>query len=425
MRAVAPVRVVALMAAAIALIANAGIPTADASTAYGTTTPLAQLDGRLLVAHGDNFMGGAMVMQTELQTASGAVSLELPASEHSRALELAGQRVRVLGSRVTSSFAAASLSPAVVETAATARAAKPAATMRTMRIAVVLMRLPGSTAEPVTKSSVQSSTFGATNSVANWYAQMSGKQVAVTGTVYGYYTGVRSCDLSTQTRVAEAAAEKNGYVATNFDHLVVYAPPQACGFAGMGWVGANGVFLNGTVNRGVMEHELGHNLGLWHAGAYACGVAPLSGSCLVDYGDPTDVMGATQPNHGYSAEHKFELGWMPSSEVRTVATGTQTIALTAAENPLVSGSIELIHVRATDGTLYAVDRRTSTGYDTGLSGVWIREVASVDTDDAELVRTTAFAPGQTFTSSVHHVTIKTLADSGPTASVRVCVGSCN
>ena len=45
-------------------------------------------------------------------------------------------------------------------------------------------------------------------------------------------------------------------------------------------------------------------------------------------------MGDPSLNHGYSAEHKYMLGWIPASEVRTVTTGTATIALTASENPL-------------------------------------------------------------------------------------------
>ena len=135
-------------------------------------------------------------------------------------------------------------------------------------------------------------------------------------------------------------------------------------------------------------------------------------------------MGDPYLNRGFSAEHKFQLGWIPASEVRTVTSGTQTIALTASENPLIAGSTQLIRVRAADGTLFAIDRRASVGYDTGLSGVWIREVASVGSDDTELVRSTALGAGQTFADSVHHIAIKTLTDSGPTASIRVCVGPC-
>ena len=267
---------------------------------------------------------------------------------------------------VTALVGLAGLSPAAATPAsAHATALVPA---RTMRIAVVLLRLPGSNAEPVSRATMQSTMFGATKSVANWFAQTSGGQVKVTGAVYGYFGGVRSCDLATELAAGAAAAAQSGYVAANYDNLVVYTPSQSCGFSGMGWIGASGAFLSGDASQGVIEHELGHNLGLMHAGAYACGAAAPTGSCLLDYGDPTDVMGDQTLNHGLSAEHKYMLGWIPASEVRTVTAGTQTIALTASENPLVAGSTELIHVRAADGTLFAVDRRASLGYDAGYRG---------------------------------------------------------
>ena len=403
-------RALAVVVTAVAMISLTSLSAADAKNAPARARSNNQIrGGRLMVAHGDNFTTGAMVMQTKLRTASGDVPLVVPASAHATVLALAGHGVQVRGSRIAAS---STVQPKVAHA------------VGAMRIAVVLMRLPGSTAEPVSKAAVKMSTFGPTNSVAQWYSQMSGGQVAVTGTVYGYFPGVRTCDLSTQLDAAAAAARRSGYVASNYDHLVVYTPTQSCAFAGIGWVGENGVFLNGSTTPGLMEHELGHNLGVWHAGRYACGAAPFSAKCLLVYGDPADVMGDPYSNHGYSAEHKHALGWIPDAEVRTVASGTQTIALTASEDPVVAGSTELIHLRATDGTLYAIDRRASIGYDAGLSGVWIRRVASLNSDDTQLVRNGALGAGATFTDPVHHVTIKTLADSGPRASVQVCVGAC-
>jgi hypothetical protein len=402
-RASARLSVAGLLATVLATTCAANLLPAGA-----TDMPAVALHGTLMVAHGDNFAGGPMVMQTSLQTTSGVVPLNVGAYDHAQLLALAGKRVSVAGSRI--SLTSSVTAHAVV------------ATPRAMRIAVVLMRLPGSSAEPVSKASVQASTFGPTSSVADWFSKMSGGQVAVTGTVYGYFNGVKSCDLATQIAAATAAAAGAGYVTSAYDHLVVYTPSQPCGFTGIGWVGYGGAMLNGTMNRGVMEHELGHNLGLLHSGLYSCGLAAPSPSCLVDYGDPTDVMGISVNNRGYNAEHKFTIGWLPASEIRTVTSGTQTVALTASENPLVADSKELIHVHAADGTLLAIDRRASVGYDAGLSGVWIRRVAYVKTDDTELILNHALAAGQTFTA--HGVTIKTLSDSGTTASIKVCVGPC-
>ena len=381
------------------------------------------LVGRLLIAHGDNFATGAMVMQTGLRTASGYVRLTLPVSQHARTLALAGASVRVQGTLSSNSFTVSQVSP-LPDPRAVARPAGWVRSPQVMRIAVVLMRLPGSSTAPASKAAVKRSTFGAKRSVADWYSQTSGKHVVVTGTVFGIYTGVRSCDLGVQLSAAAAAAAKGGYVASDFDHLVVVEPEQSCGFSGIGWVGQNGVFLNGDATPGVMEHELGHNLGLWHAGAYSCPASAVSAACLTEYGDPTDVMGSPYLDHGYNAEHKRRIGWIPATEVRTVVAGTQTITLTASEDPVVLGAIELIHLRAADGTIYSIDKRASIGYDAGLSGVWIRRLSATNTVDTALVRNSAYTPGTTFTDAVHRVTIKTLSDSGPAAKVRVCVGAC-
>jgi len=409
-----------------ALVGLGGVPVANAAAPIaGPQRGGAGITGTLMVAHGDNFATGAMIMQTELSTSSGVVALVVPASEHAHIVGLAGQRVQLRGAPVGASVAVSDVSPTVAAPA-TSASTETVASARPLHVAVVLLRPPGTTAEPVSKTALHASMFGAPNSVANWYAKTSGGQVRVTGTVYGSYDGVRSCDLATELRVGAAAASHHGYVASNATTLIVYTPQQACNFSGMAWIGAPGVFLNGTAAPGVIEHELGHNLGLLHAGAYECATTTRSAGCLVDYGDPTDVMGDPTLDHGYSAEHKYQLGWIPASEVRTVTAGTHTIALTAAENPLVAGSTELIHVRAADGTMFAIDRRASVGYDVGLSGVWIRDVAEAGTDDTELMRSTALPAGESFTDAVHRVTIRTLNDRPNTASasVEVCVGPC-
>jgi hypothetical protein len=413
---------------AVALVGLSTTPPVSAAAAAApaaATARLRSLDGLLMVAHGTR-RSGAMVMQTLLVTDTGSIPLAVPMSLHRRLVELAGPRVNARGTTSGRSFAVTTLSTATGARVAHVAAASPRANTRTpkvMRIAVVLMRFPGSNAG-ATKAAVKAPTFGARKSVANWFSQTSGKQVKVTGTVFGYYPGVRTCDLGSQMVAGAVAAAKDGYVASKFDHLVVVEPAQDCGFGGIGWVGQNGVFLNGDVTPGVMEHELGHNLGLWHAGAYACGSNAIATSCLAEYGDPSDVMGSPYLNHGYNAEHKHRIGWIPAVEVRTVSTGTQTITLTASEDPLVAGSIQLIHLRAADGTMYSIDKRASIGYDAGLSGVWIRRVAAANTVDTALVRSSAYTPGSTFTDLIHHVTVKTLTDGLSKATVRVCVGVC-
>src|SRR5262249_14259930 len=154
----------------------------------------------------------------------------------------------------------------------------------------------------------------------------SGGAVSVTGTVYGYYDTTYSnskCIGPTQNssqyfaeRLADAAnhAKADGYVASNYHNLVIVTPGFNCGFSGVAWVGANGVWLNGNLNRGVAEHELGHNLGNEHSGTLDCGnVAYAASGCTVtDYGDPFDVMGDAGAGHQYNAYHKQVVGWLPA-----------------------------------------------------------------------------------------------------------------
>lgn len=279
-----------------------------------------------------------------------------------------------------------------------------------------------------TVSQAQTNFFGATNSVAEWYSQVSGGQVAVTGQVYGYYnpTGVPSgsCDLGTWNSAAAAAAAADGYVASNYDNLVVYTPGQSCPFAGIAYVGWNGVLLNGYIGQSVAEHELGHNLGLWHAGAYSCGAGPFATSCLYDYGDPYDTMGSGNNRH-FSATHKAMLGWIPPSEIQTISSGTQTFTLTSSEKPVVAGSTQIVRIQGSAGRVYEVEHREPYGYDTGLLGILIRIKERVTTDDTTLPTNNPplasfFLPtGQSYVDAAQGLTVKTLSISGSTAQIQV------
>ncbi len=399
-------------------------PTANADPGR----PLSHLDGRLLVAVRDLGRGALAPVQASLRTASGVVRLRVPGSQRAQLQALAGQPVRAQGVRVKGAFNAVSLEPTSPDRVDAVASPRLAATSSRMLVAVVLMHLPGSKAEPVATREAGARFFGRRRgqaSVAQWFAEASGGQMSVTGTVFGYYNAplaTHDCNLSDWLRVASTAAARDGYSASRYSHLVVYTPRQRCSFAGSSYVGSSGVYLNGSLRQTVAEHELSHNLGLWNAGAYQC--SPAAATCLDDTGDPIDIMGNAYANRHYSAVHKFMLGWIPSAEVRTVSSGAETIALTASERPVVTGSTQLILVPRGDGTAYAIDRRESFGHDSGASGVWVRIVARTGTDDTELPVGGALAPGESYADPAKEITIRTLSETGPTASVRVCIGPC-
>ena len=193
------------------------------------------------------------------------------------------------------------------------------------------------------------------------------------------------CDQDTIYREAVAAA---GINESSYDHVVVYFPnfQPTCSWAGLGEEPGRQVWLNGLTDTGVLTHELGHNLGLWHAHALACNApgggpntAAMSDNCLfppVEYGDPADTMGNEAGNGApwYDAPHLAQLGWLGSDlAVETPCAGAVHVA--PYETP---GAVRALEIDAgaeshpqrpgvlTEPVSYWVEARQPTGLDSSL-----------------------------------------------------------
>lgn len=103
------------------------------------------------------------------------------------------------------------------------------------------------------------------------------------------------------------------YRFNNYDLVYVISPQQApTGTKGVAWVGAKGAMCNGceqiSENFQVMVavHELGHNLGLWHASSKS-----------LEYGNVFDWMGNYPDVTGLSfgLGYKIRLGWIPEAAI--------------------------------------------------------------------------------------------------------------
>jgi hypothetical protein len=171
-------------------------------------------------------------------------------------------------------------------------------------------------------------------------------------------------------RLWAEAARKAGWTEAVGRHLVVQLPEPAdlggCG-AGLGTVGRylgdGGTTWTSYADWAVIAHELGHNFGLGHANALACGSSAdkLSGCTEQAYQDGYDVMGVSWWNTGsLSTAHLDQLGLMTSATQRDV---TRSVSAAADLRP-VGGHRGLQSLTFVDrGVRYWVEYRGAVGYD--------------------------------------------------------------
>ena len=127
---------------------------------------------------------------------------------------------------------------------------------------------------------------------------------------------------------ARAAARGAGFEPMNFDFDIVVFADINFPWSGQGYVGDRGSWVQGSFPLGTTAHELGHNLGLWHANSWISSTTPSSSGVHDEYGNVFDVMGRSSnfPNNHYNANFKYLLGWLPLSNIETVTTsGTYRI----------------------------------------------------------------------------------------------------
>jgi len=133
--------------------------------------------------------------------------------------------------------------------------------------------------------------------------------------MYGY-----SFDMMQDARTAAASA---GYNPTNYDFDIVAFANIGFPWGGLGYVGWTGSWVQGDFHRGVTAHELGHNLGNWHANSWVSSTVIGTNGTHVEYGNPFDVLGGAYnyPRNHHSANFKFLNGWLPNDYLHTVTTG--------------------------------------------------------------------------------------------------------
>jgi len=313
------------------------------------------------------------------------------------------------------------------------------------------------------------------NSVSNYFSEQSFGAVSFTGTsnsagdVYRVSipadgsgcNGDSTHDPAWMTWGTQAATAAGLSHTAGYDHVIYYFTSQgSCGWAGLGYMPGDEVYIDNAFSLSVVSHELGHNLGVHHASTLRCvasgaNVAFTSANraCSSDeYGDMYDIMGKSATNQ-QNAFHKLQSGWLGTSTGPRVTTITTSGDYTVGPLEASSGVALLLipHVtagldssgRSSFGSTFALDYRQPTGsyFDTFASAplatnsVQIRLVQTpgsgspiqtqlIDTNP----QTATFADAgltqnATFTDSTDGITIQTTDVNPLGATVHVTFGS--
>lgn len=137
----------------------------------------------------------------------------------------------------------------------------------------------------------------------SWYAQ--------------YQADGSSADTLIQNQ-ARTLARAMGFDYLSYDLDAVRWNGAVGSYGGSASVGARGMRLK-TNSVGTFIHELGHNLGVWHANAWQTSPPSSIGpGNNLEYGNIFDVMGSSGTSGQYTAHFKNILSWLPTETHWTV-----------------------------------------------------------------------------------------------------------
>lgn len=406
----------------------------------------AELKGRLALLHVDHFDEERSEFVFEVHDAAGnAVPLALPALPEALQKDM---QVSVAGE----TNADGSVVPDTITILALPSDAKAvvAKALKTNTVLVILMSFTDSPPLPFTQAQVQSVFAGGpgSGSVTEYFKEVSFGQQVLNPTITPWLptnsATPAGCNYQSMATLGRNAANAAGYNVSGYQN-VVYVFPQVsgCGWIGLAYVGAPGVWINGRNQISPYTHELGHNFGLLHAGSLRCGTNVIGGSCSVsEYGDPFGSMGNQTAMH-YNAKQKLGLGWIPSGSVVTHATGTVTYTLSPIE--LGGQTTYAVKVPAASNRTYWLEYRQPIGFDAGMAsypnnGVQVRVGNPFETmcsgcdawsNDTQLLDMTpatgsftdaALVAGKSFTDSTYGVTFNVVGATSTAVTVQVTTG---
>ena len=319
------------------------------------------LEGELDVLHEDSASGDRYLHWLKL----GGSRLSLHFAVAPPAFQ-SGDRVRLRGLRVQQALALADGNSQV-----TVLAAAVPNTFGAQKTAVFLVSFqsqPGVTS--ASPSQAQDVVFDASSSVSNFFLEASYQQTWLTGGVFGPYAiavSTSSCDYYGIASAAEQAATAAGINLSTYTRRVyAFSALGACPWWGLGTVGGSPskAWINGSFQNGVVSHEMGHNLGLYHSHALECGSLTMAAGCTnVEYGDMLDVMGSATPPKHFNAAQKDRLGWLNYGASPPITTVQSTGVYTIDPYEPPGSNPKALKFRTSAGDWYYIEYRQPFGFD--------------------------------------------------------------
>jgi M6 family metalloprotease-like protein len=330
------------------------------------------------------------------------------------------------------------------------------------KVAVLMVNFQDSTGEPGTVAQAQAVFDGPIN---DYFAEASYNRVYLTTDVFGWWTlpyDASRCfdpDLYLVSSEIKEEAARRGVDLRPYDHLVYVfsesfghwcsaasgtVSPGSQGIVWRVWNSDTGLAelaFDGTKGIEDSIHELGHNLGLWHANLWDCGEQVVAEDCtVVAYGDFYDAMGSGPIGPHFNAFHKERLGWIqpahgsPQQILNVDTSGIYAIS------PLGSdGGVMALRIRRGAGAEGGVDYlyvefRQALGWDNGFDanvyeGVLVHLGNDTIADSSRLLNMTplnpwehVLRPGLPFHDPVSDVTMELISVSPSEAFVHIVVG---
>jgi hypothetical protein len=187
-----------------------------------------------------------------------------------------------------------------------------------------------------------------------------------------------SCDYSQWAAAADQAAAASGVNLSLYRHRVYVLPRYdllACGWAGLAQVGC-GSWCRAWIAEGespmVYAHELGHNVGMAHAGTDP----ENDGVVNSEYGDYSDPMGLSRDWHVFNAPHVDQMGWFgayPGTIATVAASGVYDLRPMSV-HPLSLGGLRALRIARPGGGYLYLSFRQRTGYDETLASAYVQGV---------------------------------------------------